>query len=401
MPDKQLSIGMFGFGCVGQGLYDVLNNSQGLKADIDKICVIDRNKKRKIGSSAFTFERKDLLNNGHHNLIVELINDNDAALEIINSALQSGKNAVSANKKMIADNFEYLFKLQLKTGSSFLYEGACGGSIPIIRTLEEYYDNELLKSLRGIINGSSNYVLSKMDIENKSYREALREAQDLGFAESNPASDVSGYDSKYKLCILTAHAFGIILKPESILNLGIQNISSFDINYSNEKNKRIKLVAHVEKSGEKYKIYVLPHLTGIEDSLHNINYEFNAVEVEGVFSDRQLFSGKGAGSYPTGSAVLSDISAITYNYKYGYKKLRKRINGSIPDYSLDVKYLENDFELKLYIRYKNEKDLEKLKIVNVEESYSSENNKYIIANVVFSSLFNIANSYELFVCCVE
>jgi homoserine dehydrogenase len=430
----KINIGLFGFGCVGQGLYDVLNYSQGLRANIGKICVKDRGKKRRLNNDCFTFERNVVLENENHNLIVELINDSDAALEIISTALKSGKDVVTANKKTIAENYEYLYKLQMITGSSLLYEGACGGSIPILRTLEEYYDNELLKSIRGILNGSTNYILTKMELENCSFHEAVKQAQGLGFAEREPWLDVAGYDTKYKLCLLAAHGFGLILKPENILNSGIQNISEFDINYAKEKNLRIKLVANIERlesswsleslesleslgssaslesSGslcngrkeKKYRIYVLPRFIPRNEQLANVNYEYNGIEVEGIFSDRQFFSGKGAGSHPTGSAVLSDISAITYGYKYGYKKLKKRINGKpvnngIQYFKDDNKFIDDNFTIKVYIRYKTQAELNKLEIYEIEEEYKSHNHCYVIAKVKFSSLRGILNSKEVFV----
>lgn len=398
----KINIGLFGFGCVGQGLYDVLNHSQSLKAEIGKICVKDKSKSRSIESKYFTYERNDVLRNDDYNLIVELIDDADAALEIVGDALLKGKDVVTANKKMLADNFELLYKLQLETGSSLLYEGACAGSIPIIRTLEEYYDNELLNGFKGILNGSSNYILTKMELEGISYNEALQQAQQLGFAESDPRLDVAGYDTKYKLCLLSAHALGLILKPKDILNLGIQNVSSFDINYANEKRSRIKLIAHAEKAGDKYRIFVLPHFIHKDNSLGTINYEFNGIEVEGIYSDKQLFVGKGAGSHPTGSAVLSDISAITYDYKYGYKKLKKRVNGHAPDYGKDIQFVEKDFTLKLYVRYNDKHELDVLYIDSVEEEYKSAGGNYVVANVGFSSLFNLSGSKDnrLFVCAV-
>lgn len=400
MGNEKINIGLFGFGCVGQGLYDVLQYSQGLRAEIKKICVKHREKKRKIDLSYFTFDKNDMFKNGDYNYIVELIDDAEAALDIVNTSLLTKKSVITANKKMIAENFEQLYKLQLETGNSILYEGACGGSIPIIRTLEEYYDNELLKSVRGILNGSSNFILTKMEHENLTYKSAVEETKKLGFAESNPWLDVAGYDTKYKLCILAAHAFGIILKPDSVINLGIQNVTPFDIKYTSEKKLRIKLLAHAEKTGEKYKVFVLPHFISRENPLGSINYEQNGVEVEGVFSDKQFFGGKGAGSHPTGSAVLSDISAITYDYKYGYKKLKKRVNGAIPDYSNDEQYIDNNFLIKLYIRFEDKNELNKLEIDSVEEEYSSKNNSYVVANVRFSSLKNIEDSKTLFVCVV-
>ena len=191
------------------------------------------------------------------------------------------------------------------------------------------------------------------------------------------------------------------MKPAYILNLGIQNISSFDINYAKEKNTRIRLIARAEKSETGYKIFVLPYFISKDDALGTVNYEFNGIEVEGVYSDKQFFSGKGAGSHPTGSAVLSDISAITYDYKYGYKKLKKRNNGSVPDFSSDAQFVEQDFEIKLYIRYEDKKDLIELDIVDVEEQYSSQNNNYIIANVNFASLKQLPLKNNLFICAIE
>src|SRR4030095_5711874 len=277
--NKNISIGLCGFGCVGQGLYDVLNHSQGLKAEIQKICVKDKTKSRKIDKSFFTFDRKDIFRNGHHNLIVELIDDANAAYEIAGEAINKGKNVVTANKKMVADNFESLFRLQIKSGISFLYEGSCAGGIPIIRTLEEYYDNELLCGIKGILNGSSNYILTRMEKDNMSFDKALKLAQLNGFAESDPWLDIAGYDTKYKLCILIAHAFGLILNPHDILNIGIQNISPFDIKYANEKGCRIKLLANSEKlilnGADVYRIYVLPVFIPASSSLSTINYEFN------------------------------------------------------------------------------------------------------------------------------
>jgi homoserine dehydrogenase len=356
---------------------------------------------------------------------------------------------VSANKKTIAENFEQLFKLQQMAGASLLYEGACGGSIPILRTLEEYYDNEELVSIKGILNGSSNYILSKMEKENVQYHEAVKRAQELGFAEKNPWLDVAGYDTKYKLCLLAAHGFGLVLKPEGILNSGLQNISGFDINYAKEKNLRIKLVGNIEriysnkpfikpglkpdynfdfqtpglKAGVIQKlnrdthskatgytskqnwvlnVYVLPKLISRDEQLANVNYEYNGIEIEGIFSDRQFFYGKGAGSHPTGSAVLSDISAITYDYKYGYKKLKKRINGKPVNngyqyFKDDNRFIDEDFSIKVYIRYKTHAELNILAIDEIEEEYKSHNNCYVIANVKFSSLRGIMNSKEVFV----
>jgi homoserine dehydrogenase len=397
MEDKKIKLGLFGFGCVGQGLYDVLNGSQILKASVEKICVKDRTKKRKIDSSYFTFDKADILNRNNLDVVVELIDDADEAFKIVSEAMSNGVNVVTANKKMLAENFAELYELQKKHKVALLYEGSAGGSIPIIRNLEEYYDNELLEHVEGILNGSSNYILTMMEVEKMDYSQALKLAQEAGFAESDPWLDVGGFDSKYKLCLLAIHAFGVILKPDQILNLGISNVSFDDIQFAKQRDKRIKLVAKASKIDDTVRVYVLPQFVDRGTALYNINYEYNAVEVEGAYSDRQTLAGKGAGSYPTGSAVLSDVSALTYDYKYAYKKLDKSIKNGRPNLKLDT-----DFELKLYIRFTNREDLKKLDIVSIEEEYRSANLNYVVAQVKFNSLFNIYNDREneLFVCVV-
>jgi homoserine dehydrogenase len=400
MSEKEISIGLFGFGCVGQGLYDVLNHSQSLKANIEKICVKDSSKKRKIDMSYFTYDKEDVLKRDNLDVIVELIDDAAEAFSIVSTAMNNGVNVVTANKKMLAENFEALYRLQEKNNVALIYEGSAGGSIPIIRNLEEYYDNELLSSFRGILNGTCNYILSRMELESKGYTEILKDAQASGFAESDPWLDVAGFDTLYKTILLTVHSFGVILKPEQVLNLGIQNITFDDIVYAREKGLRIKLLGTGYKSGNGFRVYVMPHFVGKTDELYNVIYEYNGVEVEGAFSCKQTFVGKGAGSHPTGSAVLSDISALTYNYKYAYKKLKKLRNGS--GEIANGNMLDNDFSIKVYIRFKDREELKGLEISSIEEEYRSAHTNYIVANVNLKSLMILKGNREstVFVCAV-
>jgi len=401
MGNKEISIGLFGFGCVGQGLYDVLNHSEGLRANIQKICVKDKNKKRKIDASFFTYDKNEILKQGHHNVIVELIDNANEAFYIVKEAMNNGVSVVSANKKMLAENFKELYDLQLKNNVALIYEGSAGGSIPIIRNLEEYYDNELLSSVKGILNGTCNYILTRMELENKDYSDVLKDAQLNGFAESDPWLDVAGFDTKFKTSLLTIHAFGIVLKPDDIFNTGIQNVSYDDILYAKQRGLRIKMLGVSQKVGDKYRVYALPHFVNRESELYNVLYEYNAVEVEGAFSCKQTLVGKGAGSHPTGSAVLSDISALTYDYKYGYKKLKKALSIN-PNIEEGIKQVEFDFPIKLYIRFQDKSQLNDLEILNVEEEYKSAGINYIIANVNFNSLFNIYNKRDnkLFICAI-
>lgn len=373
---KKLKIGLFGFGVVGQGLHDIIRG-QDLNLEIVKIAIKNPEKKRTLDAHLFTTDHDEILDNHEINTIVELIDDAEAAFNVVKKALISGKNVVSANKKMIATHLAELVELQEKYGSSLLYEGAVCGSIPIIRNLEEYYDNELLHGISGIFNGSSNYILSKIFNENLEYDVALKQAQDLGFAESNPILDVGGYDPKFKLAIATAHAYGLFIDPDKILNVGIQNLSENDIRYAREKNFRIKLVPTARKISTKQVVtYVLPKFVKSDDFLFNVENEYNGVTVQAAFADKQFFFGKGAGGHPTGAAVLSDIAALRYDYRYEYKKYHQQ-NGLIHTDNVNI---------EVYLRYVHEYTVEKLKIDNIVERFSRNDYKYVIGNVSLKTL---------------
>jgi homoserine dehydrogenase len=378
MTREKLRIGMFGYGCVGQGLHDVLNSSKGFKADIVRICVKDRSKKRRIPMDNFTFDKNDILNDTSINLVVELIDDADEAFNIVSAAMKSGKNVVSANKMMIAKHFKELVEMQAKYKVSLLYEASAGASIPIIRNLEEYYDNELLHSLRGILNGTTNYILTKMYNEDLPYADALREAQEMGFAESDPTLDVDGWDAKYKLCIITGHAYGLFLNPDEVFHYGISRISKFDIQYAREKGFKIKLVPYVGKTNENtITSFVLPRFISSDKYLYNVDNEYNGVITEAAFADKQFFSGKGAGGHATGSAVLSDISANSYGYRYEYKKFQQ---GTVSNYTRDHK-------LEVYLRYNDEKHRELFGFEEVSEYFSGRFYKYVIGVVNLKNLY--------------
>lgn len=373
---KNLTLGLFGFGCVGQGLYHVLEESQGIKATIKKICVKDRHKKRSLPDEYFTFNKEDILNDAEINVVVEMIDDADAAYEIVKTSLQNGKHVVTANKKMLAEHLEEIYDLQQKYQRSVLYEGAVCGSIPILRNLEEYYDNDLIKSIEGIFNGSTNYILTKVFEENKSYEEALKKAQELGFAESDPRLDVQGYDPKYKLVIAIAHTYGIFVKPEDVFNIGIDRISDLDLKYAREKGYFIKLVARAFKIDNKVYGFVIPQFIDSSNPLAPIRNEYNAVSVEGAFAEKQLFVGKGAGSYPTGSAVLSDISALTYDYSYEYKR-HHRVH--------DIAF-SNDISVEVCVSFKEGSPVSIHNFTKFDSGYAANGKQYMIGHVSLDQL---------------
>jgi len=375
---KKLNIGLFGFGVVGQGLYDIIKTKH-LNLEIVKIAIKDSHKQRSLPSHLFTTERDELLNNPEINTIVELINDTEAAFEIVSRALSSGKNVVSASKKMIALHLNELIALQHKHGTSLLYEGAVCGSIPIIRNLEEYYDNELLHSISGIFNGSSNYILSKGFNEGLDYDTALKQAQDLGFAETDPTSDVGGFDAKYKLVIAASHAYGVIVHPDEVFNLGIQNLAAHDLQYAREKNLKIKLVPVAKELDDQHvALFVLPKFVNDKEFLYNVEYEYNGVIVQAAFADQQFFFGKGAGGHPTGSAVLSDIAALRYDYQYEYKKAKERKGLNFT----------NNIELNIYLRYKDESLVEALNFKHIHERYYSGSYKFVIGKINLQNLID-------------
>jgi homoserine dehydrogenase len=374
--NKKLRIGLFGFGVVGQGLYDVLHKTKGINAELVKICVKHRDKPRPIPLGFFTFDKEDILNDDTLDVVVELIDNADEAFEIVAEALKKGKAVVSANKKMIAEHLKELYEIQRQTGSPFLYEASVCGSIPIIRNLEEYYDNDLLDSLDSICNGTTNYILTKTAEEGKTYAEALKEAQVKGFAESNPALDVGAFDPKYKLTILLSHTFGLFVKPENIFNFGIQNLSEADSTLAKEKGFRIKLLAHTSRLNGSVIAHVIPTFVKPHNMFFDVRNEFNAVQLGAAFSDKQFFYGKGAGGHPTASAVLSDISALVHRYRYEYKKVEQ--NGTIP--------FSNDHLLEVYLRYKNEAILKQLNVTEITQRFEGTDSKYVIGKVSVAAL---------------
>ena len=379
MNGKKLNIGLFGFGTVGSGLYDVLKRIGSKNVEIKRICVRDISKKRAV-EAEFTNNPDDIFNDPDINFIVELIDDADAAYTIVKRALQMELPVVSGNKKMLAHHIEELIELQARYNVALLYDASACGSIPVIRNLEEYYDNDLLTSVKGILNGSSNFILSKIFNEKMSYTDALKLAQDLGFAESNPTLDIDGWDSLFKLIIITIHAFGLYVAPEKIFTYGISNMSNEDIRFANEKERRFKLVAHVEKlEGNKLIMCVMPQLISRNKYIYSVEDEFNGVVIKGLFYDKQFMFGRGAGGYPTGSAVLSDITACLYDYKYEYKK---RNDSQLPEYTTDHSF-------RVYYRYQDYADLDLLKFESVSENYISDDYKYVVGRVSLGELHKV------------
>ncbi len=388
---KKINIGLFGYGVVGQGVYNLFTNTKSIDLDIVKICCKYEEKKRNISMDHFTFNKSEILNNNSIDLIVEAIDDAEAAFEILKQALSSGKDVVTANKKMLAENLEEIINLQEKYGKSVLYEGSSCGSIPIIRNLEEYYDNEMLNNVRGIFNSSSNYILTQIFDHNKDYDIAVKRAQDLGYLESDPSKDIIGFDALYKLIVVTAHAYGVIVKPENVVIHGLQNLDRFDIEFAKEKGWVVKTIATVQKVDDNHiALYVMPTFVTNDNSFRNIDDADNAIMVEAAFSQNHFFTGKGAGGYPVGSAILSDVSAYSYQYKYAYKKM------TYSDLSVS-----EDVTLKVYMRYFDKENLDTFQFEKIEGQYISKEYNYVMGKIKLSALLSQRerlNTADIFMC---
>ncbi len=379
---QNINIGLFGLGVVGQGIVSVMARAKNAHAEIKRICVRDLTKPRDISidSSILTDNPDEILLDSDINLIVEVVDNAEASYGIVTSALRRGIPVVSGNKAMIARHLPELIALQRRHNTALLYDASSCGSIPVIRNLEEYYDNDLLLEVKGILNGSSNYILSRVFDHGEPYDDALRRAQQLGFAESDPSFDIEGFDSLFKLIIITVHALGVYVPPTDIFTYGITNIHDSDIRYAREKRVKIKLVAQVVKvSPSTFTMFVMPEFVSPSRYIYSVDDEYNGVVIRGECYDRQFMFGKGAGSLPTASSILSDVMARQHDYRYEYKKMAYPDR---PEYSTDI-------TLRVYVRYSTTDIPSLLPFTRIREKYISDESNYVIGDIILSDL--IAN----------
>ena len=389
-----IKIGLFGLGVVGRGIYSIIGRAKNAHAVISRICVRDINKPRPIDvdPSLLTDRADDILESDDIDLIVEVIDNAEASYNIVTKALRRGIPVVSGNKAMIARHLPELIELQRRHNTALLYDASSCGSIPVIRNLEEYYDNDLLLEVKGILNGSSNYILSQVFDHNESYAGALRRAQELGFAEADPSFDVNGFDALFKLVIITVHAIGVYVDPDRVFTYGISTISDFDIRHAREKGFKIKLVAQVVKiSDSEFTLFVMPEFIAPSKYIYSVDDEYNGVVIRGECYDRQFMFGKGAGSLPTASSILSDVMARRHDYKYEYKKM---------DY-LDRPSYSTDVALRVYLRYSDPSVVEALGFDNIDTRYFSRDHSYVIGEITLRRLIearSLITRPDIFLC---
>ena len=260
---------------------------------------------------------------------------------------------------MLANHFEELVTLAQKQGVSLLYEASVCGSIPVIRTLEESFGYDTVNSLKAISNGTSNYVLTRLFQQPQPFKDIITDAQKHGFAESDPTLDIDGWDSKFKLIISNYHAYGVLNTPEEILNAGIRHVKPEDIEFAKEKGFSIKLIGYSKVEDGQLEAYVAPQFITTSEPITSIAFENNAVEINADFSQRQVLQGKGAGSIPTASAVLSDVTSLLKNYAYPYSKANQNFTES--ESTNDAISFNDEKLIKVYISAYDREDLQAFK----------------------------------------
>lgn len=381
---KTINIGLFGFGCVGEGFYHIATSQDKIQVNFEKIVIKTLNKKRSGPSELFTTDPELIFNNENIDLIVELINGTDEAFKIVSRAIKNGIPVVSANKKMLATYYTEIQSLIFEYKTPLLYEGAVCGAIPILRTIDHYYQYDEITQLEGIFNGTTNYILTQQFEENRNFDETLKSAQDLGFAEIDPTSDIDAFDPKYKLKILAAHAFGIDIDESSILNLGIRNIHEKDIAYAKNKGLKYRLLSKAIRKNNKICLFVLPVLTDKNNIAFNINNENNFVSLATKYAENHLLVGKGAGSQPTGAAVYSDVLGLV-NHNKSY---------DIPENN-GLKFT-NDASIEVFISGTTLESLQKIALDDEYQVFESSNYYYKIGSVSIKKLLSVSNS-DLFI----
>jgi len=316
---KKVKVGLIGFGTIGSGVVKVLQSKRaflkeksGVDISIARICDKDLKTKRpvKVPKKLLTKSLAKVLYDGDIDIVVELMGGITSAKDIVMGALRQGKHVVTANKALLSQHGRAIFELANTLGLCVGFEASVGGGIPIIKALKEGFVANRIDLIYGIINGTSNFILSRMAEGGLSFKEALAVAQAKGYAERDPRLDISGDDTKHKLSILALLAFGISPKPDDIYTEGIAGIEACDIRYAREGGYDIKLLAIAKRSGREAELRVHPTLISRNHLLSNVGGVYNAIFVKGDLIGENLFFGEGAGARPTSSAVVSDIISI-------------------------------------------------------------------------------------------
>lgn len=352
---KKVKIALLGLGNVGKGVLSIIRENKeqivkrsGYEVEIAKILVRDVKKDRgvEVPTEILTTSYEEILNDNEIKIVVEVMGGIEPAKEYIIKAMEAKKQIVTANKMLLATCGDEVFEKADEMGVSFQYEASVAGGIPIINGISQSLTANKINTLYGIINGTTNYILSKMELENLNFEDVLKEAQDKGYAEADPTSDIEGYDAQYKLVILSSLAFGTKIKSEHVYREGITKINSIDMEYASSFGMVIKLLAIAKEENGELELRVHPTMIPETHPLANVYDSFNAVFINGNAVGDMMFYGRGAGSLPTGSAVVSDIIWILRN-NVEVENMQPVVKNNL--WEMNIKDL-NDIESRYYLR---------------------------------------------------
>lgn len=350
---KKVGVAILGLGVVGGGTYKILTDNkeyfkktQGLDVTVEMVLEknVDRAVSLGIDKSAVASSIEEVVSNPNVDIVVEVIGGIEPARTFVLKALMSGKTVVTSNKELFAKHWPELEREAKMMNAGLFFEASCVGGVPIIRTLQDGMQANKILSIKGIINGTTNYILTKMANEGSSYEEALKEAQRLGYAEFNPTADVEGFDATYKLSILSSLAFNTKISVESVHREGITNISKEDISYGKELGYTLKLLGIGKNTENGIEVRVHPTFVANSNPLASVNDSFNAVHILGDAVGEIMLYGRGAGALPTGSAIVSDVIFAAKHPSYYYTCFKNTDDGV-----KETKFV-SDFTSQYFIR---------------------------------------------------
>lgn len=355
-----IGVGLLGFGTVGGGVYQILKNKKdyikrklGEDIVIKKILVKDINKKRKycVDNLLLTDKFEDIMKDSDIQVVVELIGGEEPSFSYIKEAINNKKHIVTANKLIMAKHGEEIFRLAEENGVKIYYEGSVGGGIPIIKTLNESLVANKIEKIYGILNGTTNYILTQMTEKKMDFKDALKEAQDLGYAESDPYFDIGGLDSAYKISILSSLSYETFVDVDSLYVEGVERIELEDIEIADELGYVIKLLAIGKRlEDESLDIRVHPTFVPKNNPISRINGVYNVVQIHGDNVGEIMMYGQGAGEMPTASAVVADIIEVAKNIKYN---ISNGLINNLQDHRLiSIDEVENPFYIRLMVNDK-------------------------------------------------
>lgn len=348
--DNKIKIGLIGLGTVGSGVYKTLQKFDNV--EIVKIAVRNKNKKRNIeglNEDIITDNPQEIVTDPNIDIVVELIGGLDPAFSLIKTAIENGKHIVTANKELLAKHGEELFTFSEQHNKVVLYEAAIAGGIPLIMPIKTILAGNKITKIKAILNGTTNYILTKMDAQGATYEDVLKEAQELGYAEADPTGDVEGFDAAYKITTLATIAFKKRIKIENVYREGITKISPDDMKIANEMGYKIKLIAYAELDSQgRADVRVHPMLVPKTKTLAHINYVTNAVSMSGHPVGDITLSGPGAGEFPTASSVVGDILSIVSEIgKTDYILPMMRCHHSENAQMIDISETKNKYYLSI------------------------------------------------------